>query len=280
MTPRAKARRATTKRAAARRLVTKRAATKRAAPKRADTRRPTTKRAATKRAATKRAGTKRPSSRRVATKRAATTARAKRTTRGASAGRRTGPRTMSRTRRAPRRTRAPLALVPKPVPPAFPQTLDGSVKQRLLFELLRARTAVMAAIHGLSGGSSEQPIAAGKWTVREIVLHLVVRDRARLRDMEAAWLGRRPSWFDEDKVAVVRTNEADLAPLRQHGWDEAVRLLQSTRQQLMDAIEAVPDEPAERWTETHPFGALLTRLPTHDRHHAEAIKHWRSTRGA
>ena len=166
--------------------------------------------------------------------------------------------------------------MPRPAPPAFPQSADGSAKQRVMFELLRARTQLMAALQGLSAGSGERALGLGKWTVRETVLHLVTRDRARLREMEAALLGRRGSWIGQGEAANATMNETDLAPLRHHDWDQTLRLLQSTRQQLMEAIEAVPDQPAGVWLATHPFGEMLLKLPPHDRHHAEALKHWRA----
>jgi hypothetical protein len=177
-------------------------------------------------------------------------------------------------------SRSRLKLMPRPIPPAFPQSADGSAKQRLLFDLLRARTQLMAALQGLSAGSGEQTLVTGKWTVREVVLHLVARDRARLREMEAALLGRHGSWIGQSESANAVMNETDLAPLRHHDWDQALRLLQSTRMQLMEAIEAVPDEPAGVWLDTHPFGEMLHKLPPHDRHHAEALKHWRAAGAA
>ncbi len=189
-------------------------------------------------------------------------------------------RALKSARRAPRPPAAPLTLVPKAAPTSFPQTADGSAKQRLMFELLRARTSVLAALHGLGAASGEERLATGRWSIRELVLHLVARDRVRLRDMEAALTGRQPDWFGHDAATHARTNEDDLAPLRAHTWDDALRLLQTTRRQLMEAIEAVPDEPAQRWTVEHPFGEMLWKLPVHDRHHADQIKRWRTERGA
>ena len=51
-----------------------------------------------------------------------------------------------------------------------------------------------------------------------------------------------------------------------------MRLLKTTRQQLMEALEAVPAEPAELWTAQHAFGEMLLLLPPHDRHHADQVK--------
>src|SRR6267378_202764 len=183
-------------------------------------------------------------------------------------------------RAAKRGAKPPLRLVrraakrPAP-PPAFPQTADASAKQRLLFDLVRAHTAVTAAIQGLLPASAERPMGAGKWSIRETVLHLVTRDRIRLREMEAVLRGATPSWKTIDEDEQSRINQQDLSGLLHHPWDEAVRLLHATRRELMETIESISDEPAGLWVETHPFGWMMTRLAPHDRHHADAIKRWR-----
>lgn len=132
-------------------------------------------------------------------------------------------------------------------PPAFPQAVGASAKDQILFRMVRARAAVMAAIQGMSAASAERPLGEGKWNTRETILHLVTRDRIRLREMEAALTGVRPSWDGMDHERQALVNEEDLAPLRKLGWEEAVRLLQTTRQQLMEALESIPGEPEAVW---------------------------------
>ena len=182
---------------------------------------------------------------------------------------------------------ARLGLVPrpvkrpaKPVPRSFPQTEGASDKQMVVFRLLKARAQVLAALQGLVAGAAEQPIGEGKWNTREIVLHLCCRDRARLREFEAALRGVPVSWQDLDDEDMARVNAADIRAISQLAWDEALRLLHSTRQSLMDAIDGVPEEPAEPWSPEHPFGWMLHALPPHDQHHAEIIKQWRAEAGA
>lgn len=170
--------------------------------------------------------------------------------------------------------------VAKPPTPSFPQRQDASLKQLALFELVRARATLFSAIQGLSGAGADEPMAAGQWSAREVVLHLVTRDQARLREMEAALRGATPSWKETDEGEWPAINEASLAPLRGHDWEEALRLLHRTRQEMMEAIESVPDAPAEVWSPEHPFGWMLHGLPPHDRHHADRIKRWRATRHA
>ncbi|MBK7367567.1 MAG: DinB family protein [Candidatus Eisenbacteria bacterium] len=157
--------------------------------------------------------------------------------------------------------------------PAFEQQRTGAnPKEILLFEMQRARVAVMASIQGMTAPVADRPTAPGKWSVREIVLHLIVRDRVRLDEFAPVLGGRAPSWTGLDEGAMARVNELHLGPLRPLSWEEAVRLLQATREQLVAALVSVPSHPAELWTEAHPFGAMLHALPRHDRHHAEQIK--------
>src|SRR5204863_2294202 len=50
--------------------------------------------------------------------------------------------------------------------PAFPQTKNSTSKQKLLFELVRARVGVHAAVQGLQPGSAEDIARPGRWSVR------------------------------------------------------------------------------------------------------------------
>jgi uncharacterized damage-inducible protein DinB len=160
--------------------------------------------------------------------------------------------------------------------PAFAKQASGaSAKELLLFELERGRVAVKAALQGLTPGTALRPVGAGKWSTHEIVLHLAVSDRMRIEEFESLLSGASPSWDINDYAGMDKPNEANLAPLRTLGWDEALRLLESTRAELLSALLAAPGEPAERWTKAHPFGATMLELPRHDRHHAEQIKNAR-----
>ena len=180
--------------------------------------------------------------------------------------------------RAKKRTARPRKTTAPP-PPAFPQAAGAPAKQQLLFRIVKARATVLAAIQGMTAATAEQPLGEGKWSSREVVLHLVTRDRVRLREMEAALRGIRPSWDGADAERQTRINEEDLAPLRPLGWDESLRLLNRTRQELMEAVESIPEEPSEVWAEEHPLGWMFQRLPPHDLHHADQIKRWRTKRG-
>lgn len=205
--------------------------------------------------------------------------------RARAAGRKRAPAAKpKRTRAASRKRgsrRPALRVVPRRGPKpsrSFPQRDGASDKQSVLFELMRARAALGAAIQGLTGGSAAEPIAPGKWNVRQIVLHVGHWDREAVRAIEGALRDRRPEWLGWGAANDAVANRAALASLEHHDWDGAVRLLHAIRAEFLEAIESIPDEPAEVWSRAHAFGEMLWSAAEHDRHHAEAIKRWRTGR--
>lgn len=154
--------------------------------------------------------------------------------------------------------------------------VDRWTKQRLLFDLARARASVHAAIRGLSADDAERPTGDGKWSVLEIILHLSTRDQVRIDEMESALLGRPVSWTDASDEEMGRINEEKLAEIRHLGWEHAVALLDETRRDLLEQADSVPED-SEAWKEDHAFGAMMRRLPPHDLHHAEMIRSWRES---
>ena len=179
--------------------------------------------------------------------------------------------------RVVRTPRASRAAAPAPQA-SFPQRGGASPKQLILFELIRARAAVLSAIQGLSPASANVPMGDGRWSVRETVLHLVTRDQARLRESESTRHGQSASWKGIEDPAMGVLNAELMAPLRHLDWEDAVRTLHRVREQLIEEIESVPEEPSEVWSPDHPFGWMLHALPPHDRHHADSIKRWRLER--
>ncbi len=182
-------------------------------------------------------------------------------------------------RKAPARTSGSRAKAPAPraalapVPPAFAaQRAGAGAREELLFELHRARASVKAATQGLSAGTAERPLSPGKWSIKEIVLHLSERDRVRLEEFGRTLAGQPHSWAGIEDPRMAATNEMHLVPLRAHTWDEAVRRMDSLREQLLWRLSQLPAEPDDVWQRGHAFGDMMWGLPEHDRHHAEQIK--------
>ena len=207
-----------------------------------------------------------------------TTARRKARPQAATARRSTARRAASATpakrstaKRAPAK-RARAAAAAKPQPAFAVQRAGATSREQLLFEMARARATVKAAIQGLTAYHAMQPIAPGKWSCLEIVLHLSERDRVRLEEFGRTLAGLPRSWAGIADPAMAAVNEAHLAPLRAHTWDEAIRRLDSLREELLLRISEVPALPDDVWQRGHAFGDMLWGLPEHDRHHAEQIK--------
>lgn len=159
-----------------------------------------------------------------------------------------------------------------------PERSSGAppTKAALLAALAVARADVHDAIRGLSAAEAERPMGEGKWSAREVILHLGIRDRVRLEEWNAALAGRPVSWQPLDKHAMVKVNRETLEPVASLEWDTAVRVMDETRRALLEKIEAVPDEPREKWRTEHAFGWMLDALPRHDHHHAQGIRSWRA----
>ena len=177
-----------------------------------------------------------------------------------------------RPRPAAARGARPAAAAP-PSPPAFAaQRAHATSREELLFEMARARAAVKAAIQGLAVANAARPIARGKWTPLEIVLHLGERDRVRLEEFHRTLHGQPRSWAGISDAEQAVVNEQHLAPLRALSWDSAVRRMDSLREQLLLRLHDVPALPDDVWQRGHAFADMLWALPEHDRHHAEQIK--------
>jgi hypothetical protein len=176
---------------------------------------------------------------------------------------------------------------PKPLKPRTPVEVTefsgakagATPKDLALFGLERARVAVHAAIQGLGPGAADRPIAPGKWSPRQMVLHLAFWDREIVqKHLEpAAALNQRA---DIRRSRLDAMNAAGLAPLAHHDWEAAKRLLQTTHEHLWEAFNSIPAEPAEVWSPEHAVGELVREVTGHDRHHAEIIKRWRAETGA
>lgn len=152
-------------------------------------------------------------------------------------------------------------------------------RARVISALATARAGVIDVITGLTPREAEKAMSPGKWNVRETVLHLVARDRARLAEMDAAAQGTAPSWQSHKPEDYARLNAEELAPLRSHTWDQTLQMLDATRRELQERLAAMPEEPVAMWQPSHPLGWMFQALHEHDRHHAQIIRRWRAANG-
>jgi uncharacterized damage-inducible protein DinB len=268
------------KRAASRaKNVAKSRAKKRAAPKRPKRRSPAKKAAkssAKRRTREKRAAKKKAPSRRPAAKAKKRAAKAKRRAARPAAKRRSPAKRRRAASRKPvlRLVRKPAArpapAIPAPEPFAGAKA-NASAKDLVLFELVRARVALHGAVQGMGAGSAEAPVAEGKWSTRQIVLHLAYWDREVLRQLEdMARHDVRPEVWSRE--GIERQNQEAIAEFGHLDWESAKRLLQTNRELLLESLQSYPEEPASLWVKPHAVSWILNILIHHDRHHAGQIR--------
>ena len=182
---------------------------------------------------------------------------------------------------APRKAAAKPAAK-KPASPRhkpFQGAIAGaSAKDLALFDLVRARVEVHGAIQGMLAASAETPVGEGKWNPRQIVLHLHFWDREMLPHVEPAYLhNRRPPHTKDD---ILAENAASQEELTGHDWEVAKRMMQQSREAMLEALQSLPEEPADMWSGEHALGWLIRILSHHDRHHAAVIKDARTRSGS
>jgi hypothetical protein len=248
-------------------------------------RKPAPRKAAARKAAGGQRSPRKAAARRTATRKTA----ARKAAGGKSAPRKTATRKTAAPKTGARKTagssrpqlrlvKRPAARAPRPAVSSqrpFDKALAGaSARDLALFDLVRARVEVQAAIQGLTPASANTAIADGKWTPRQILLHLYYWDREMLPWVEVAYReGRRPPHTKEE---ILAENAASQVELANHDWEDARRMSQGSREVLIETLQSLPEEPAEMWSADHALGWLVRLLAHHDRHHAARLKEARS----
>jgi len=178
-------------------------------------------------------------------------------------------------RSKPRAAKARAGARKRPAAKPFAGALaTATAKDLALFDLVRARVELSAAVQGMTAASAEVPIADGKWSPRQVVLHVYYWDREMLPWVEKTYQrGIRPPHTMDD---ILAENESSQRELAGHDWETAKRMLQQAREALIEALQSLPEEPAEIWTSEHPLGWLVRILSKHDRHHAGRLKQARA----
>jgi hypothetical protein len=150
--------------------------------------------------------------------------------------------------------------------------LDGLLDRHGL-----SRGDLVAAVHELPAGPRDsEPLADGH-TVKDVICHIVAREEAAARAIEAFARGRplvAPEFMADpagfDALAREKLGALDWGAL----WDRA----DEVRKALLGALMALYGVPPERYAEDTPVRPLLDQA-SHEERHASAIEAWRRARG-
>ena len=158
-------------------------------------------------------------------------------------------------------------------------------KESLLADVRRARAEFLAAIAGLSEKEMVQPGAAGIWSVKDILAHLVSWE-AELVTALSRPLSQRYAHAPD----IVRIDDIDEWNDEQYHMN-ARRPLDIIRQDfegvhkhLLRAIEDLDEATLEaplrfEWMEGEPLAYLIMETAVwHEQEHAEDIRAWRKRR--
>ena len=122
----------------------------------------------------------------------------------------------------------------------------------------------------LSGELVTQPLAAGKWSLKELAGHFIFRDQITVRALEACFRGEPFDWNDyaeRDRLSAQAVDDVQAAP-----HTRVAAQWQITHTTVMEALRRVADErPLEegeipRW--------LIENVLDHYLHHAKQVKTW------
>jgi hypothetical protein len=158
-------------------------------------------------------------------------------------------------------------------------------KKDLEQDLREARAEFMAAIEGLTPDEMLQPGAAGYWSVKDIMAHLIAWEAEVITA-----LSRKLSKPYKDAPNIVKIEDIDEWNMEQYHehaqrpYDAVLPDFEGVHKHLLLALndleESVLDKPARfDWMEGEPLSYLVLETAVwHEREHAEDIKAWREQR--
>ena len=142
-------------------------------------------------------------------------------------------------------------------------------------ELQRARTRLEAAIARVEDADYDRPVAAGAWTIRDVLNHVAAWDEVGATTIRELGAGRSPTRYIED----VDGFNADAVSLTRGRSPAACRAaVRTARVAFLAALDAAPND---RWATTASTGgdgetvSIATLCQTwirHDDEHAAELE--------
>ena len=139
-----------------------------------------------------------------------------------------------------------------------------------------SRKATLALVARLPEGQILRPRTQDRWSVKDVLAHLLTCDEETLRRFRLIAAGRahRIHWF-ESMADADRFNARSVARLRPVGLATVRRRLARVRAQMIAAFEHLPDEalrdPAHAYTVVQWLAAPGW---SHERDHTREIAAW------
>jgi len=130
---------------------------------------------------------------------------------------------------------------------------------------------MMMPLANLPPGIVTQPLAEGKWSLKELAAHFILWDQITVRALETCFRGESLVWqayAESDSLNAQAADDAQSAP-----HTRVAAEWQITHTTVMEALRRVPDEnlleggKIPRW--------LIENVLDHYRHHAAQFTAWK-----
>lgn len=141
-------------------------------------------------------------------------------------------------------------------------------KHALIEKLLEERQNVLKAIEGISDDEMQEPMAEGKWSVKDTLGHLAAWEGEVVKAFEQKARGERPTIgniTDYDSW-----NKEQAAKRKDKSVEEIREELNETRKKLLTIVNDLP-ENEKLWSPERTTSKFLNDLIEHDRHHWKSI---------
>ncbi len=147
----------------------------------------------------------------------------------------------------------------------------------LLARLGETRADLGVAVEGLAAEARDGERWCGEWTVKDLVCHIAAWEEACAQALESIAAGEDPAFALEHRDDEPFNARAAAAHYLE-SWDEALELLDESRQRLTAALV----ELSSMAPSTYGAGSEARRVAdqaAHEAEHTRAIEQWRKERG-
>ena len=149
-------------------------------------------------------------------------------------------------------------------------------RRQAVRRMAASRAATLALVARLPGPEIHRPRTQDRWSVKDVLVHLLSCDDETLRRFRLIARGRgdRIHWF-ESMADADRFNARSVARGRRLGLRTVLRRLARVRAELIDTLERLPIEALADPSHDYP---VVEWLPapgwSHERDHAREVRAW------
>ena len=145
-------------------------------------------------------------------------------------------------------------------------------KQEFIEKLTEERANVLKAIEGVSDVELVQPMAEGKWSIKDTLGHLTAWEAAVINAFEQKARGERPTMPNLENLDAWNAEQA--AKREGKSADEVRHEFNESRKRLLTIVSGLADDEG-LWSPERSTAKMLSGLIHHDRHHWKALCEYR-----